>query len=307
MDFFIIVQKTGYLFLLMAAGFLLGRATLLSDDMTRRLSSFLVNLALPALIIVSMQIPRTDALLAAAQLILVISLVVYALSALAAWRIPRLIGCTESEKGVFGFIIIFSNVGFMGYPVVEAVFGSEAVFYTSLYNLPFHLLVFTLGIFLLQEGAGRGRSADIRAVANPGVLAVCIGILLFYYGITLPPVPAAVLGIAGSTTTPLAMIVVGALLSRLRPGTLLSNRRLYVLSTIRLLVLPVATWCMLVPFIRDPLLLGIPVIISAMPAAANTAILAEEFGGNADLASQGVFLSTLFCILTIPLVALLVA
>ncbi|NYT06246.1 MAG: AEC family transporter [Methanomicrobiales archaeon] len=306
MEFFIVAQKIGFLFLLMAAGFVLGRTPILAGGMVRKLSWYLVNLALPALIVVSLQIPKSDELVAAGSLIVAVSLAIYALSAGVAVAVPRLLGCMDGEAGVFRFIVIFSNVGFMGYPVVEAVFGADGLFYASLYNLPFHLLVFTLGIFLLQEGAG-GRSADIRAVANPGVLAVCIGVLLFAFGIALPPAAVTVLDAAGSTTTPLAMLVVGALLSRMRPDLIFGNRRLYALSAVRLLVLPLMTWLLLAPFIADPMLLGIPVIISAMPAAANTAILAEEFGGNADLASQGVFLSTLFCIATIPGVALFVA
>jgi predicted permease len=307
MDSLILFQKIAVLFALMFAGYLVRKGGLLNERSTRLLTTFLVNVALPALIIVSMQIPFSNELLRSGGGMFLLAMVIYGISFVIAWYIPKLIGCPESEQGVFQFVLMFSNVGFMGFPVIETIFGRGALFYTSIYNLPFNLLVFTIGVLLLRQDRGTDLRGSLRLCLNPGLFAVIAGIALFLLSIQIPPAVGAGLDLLAWCTTPLSMIVVGSLLAKLTPSCLFSNWRIYAISSVRLLLLPLITWLVLRPFITDPVMLGIPVIIAAMPAAANTALLAEEYQANAELASQGVFITTLFCSVTIPVMALLVA
>lgn len=111
----------------------------------------------------------------------------------------------------------------------------------------------------------------------------------------------------GDLKTPLSRVVIGGVLAEMALKSVFTNWRVYVVSTMRLLLVPLLTWAILRPFITDPLMLGVPVILAAMPSAANAVLLAEEYRSDAELASQGVFISTLFCIVTIPVIAALVA
>ncbi|MDP3488106.1 MAG: AEC family transporter, partial [Bacillota bacterium] len=110
----------------------------------------------------------------------------------------------------------------------------------------------------------------------------------------------------GSLTTPLSMIIVGALLSSINAREIFSNWRVYAISTARLIIIPVLVWLSLRLLTDNVLLVGVPTIIAAMPAAANTAILAQEYGASPRLASQVVFISTLLSVLTIPLLVYLI-
>ncbi|HOV67811.1 MAG TPA: AEC family transporter, partial [Methanoregulaceae archaeon] len=110
----------------------------------------------------------------------------------------------------------------------------------------------------------------------------------------------------GDLTTPLSMVVIGALLARLDARTIFGNPRVYLFSAVRLLVMPLATFAVLRAVLDDPLVLGVLVMMAAMPGATNAALFAEEYGVNPELASQAVFVTTLFCIVTFPLVATLV-
>ncbi len=192
----------------------------------------------------------------------------------------------------------------MGYPVCQTLFGSESLFYVTLINIPFGFLVFTVGVFLLRPDIVR--DLDLRRIFTPGLIASIIGLLFFFAGITIPPPFSNSLSLLGSVTTPLAMIVIGSLLATLPIGSMFGDIRIWVISLFRLGIIPIVTLMVIRPYISDPLLLGVPVLLAAMPVAANTVLLAEEYGVNAELASKGVFLSTLLSVGTIPIIAFLV-
>jgi len=234
--------------------------------------------------------------------IIVIALLVYAALAVAALVVPRMLRIPRQELGVFRFALLFSNVGFMGYPVVLAVFGQEGLFYAVVYNLPFNLLVFTLGVALLKVSDNTAAyRVTWQLFVSPAVVAVVIGFVLFAFSIALPiPLLLAVRQIGG-VTTPLSMIVVGSLLAAINGSRWLANGRIYFISLLRLVLVPLAVWFSLRLFTSHSLLLGVPTLIAAMPAAANTAILADECNANPAFAAQVVFVSTLLSALTIPL------
>jgi predicted permease len=220
---------------------------------------------------------------------------------------PRLIRAMPSERAIFSFLIVFANTGFMGYPVVNAIWGEQAVFLAAIYNLLFSFLLFTVGVLIITGSGSGWRGISPRVLLSPGIVSVGVGLALFFLSVDLPEVIGGPLEMLGGLTTPLSMIVIGALLAKLDPRTIFGNVRVYLYAGVRLLLLPFATFAALRFVVSDPLLLGVAVIMTAMPGATNAALFAEEYGVNPELASQSVFMTTLFCIATIPLVAVLVA
>lgn len=303
MDLLPIIESILTLFILIATGYLAFRAGLITRTGVTALSALLVNITLPCLIIESMQVPQTPDRIHEITVIFTIELVVYGISFLVAFLVPYLLSGSRFEIGVFRFMLIFSNLGFMGYPVCQTLFGPESLFYVTLINIPFGLLVFTVGVFLLRPDLAR--NPDLRRILSPGLIASLIGLLFFFIGITIPSPVTASISLLGSVTTPLAMIVIGSLLATLPFGSMFVDLRIWVISAFRLVVIPIAILLLLRPYIADQLLLNVPVILTAMPVAANTVLLAEEYGVNAELASKGVFLSTILSVLTIPAVAAL--
>lgn len=303
MNLYSVFEQILVLFMILVAGYIARKLNMFDDSMTKGLSSLLLKLALPALIIDSLQKTYSPELLRQSGVILLISFVVYALSGVAALLLPKVMRIPKSELGVFRFSVLFSNVGFMGYPVVLAVFGQEGLFYAAIYNLPFNLLVFTLGIAVMTLSISEEQQRlNWRMFVSPAVVAVVIGFTLFLFSIQLPsPMQLAVRQIGG-LTTPLSMLIVGALLSSINVEDIFTNWRIYAVSVARLVLIPLAVWGGLRLFTSHLLLVGVPTLIAAMPAAANTALLAQEYNANPGLAAQIVFISTLLSALTIPLV-----
>lgn len=304
MDLLPVIESILTLFILIATGFAAFRAGVITRTGVTGLSSLLVNITLPCLILESMQVPVTSDRIGQMELIFLIELVVYAVSFGAAFLIPWLMKSSRFEAGVFRFMLIFSNLGFMGYPVCETFFGPDSLFYVTLINIPFGLLVFTIGIFLLRPDLAK--EPDFRRICSPGLIASLIGLIFFFTGIIIPSPVSESISILGSVTTPLAMIVIGSLLATLPMSSMFGDVRVWVISLFRLGIIPVITLFLIRPLVSDPLLLGVPVLLAAMPVAANTVLLAEEYGVNSELASKGVFLSTLLSLLTIPLIALMI-
>ena len=304
MGFFTVAYSIAILFILIGAGFLCMKGGILTRAGISGITSFVVNVTLPALILQSMQVPVTDAMLAQLAPFLLVLVAFYAVSFAAAFLVPKISGTSSDlETGVIRFMMIFSNLGFMGFPVSAAVFGPESLFYVSIFNMTFSLLVFSVGVILLRPDMGR--YLDKKLFLNPGIVASGVGLGLFLTGARIPGPFADALDLLGSVTSPLAMIIVGALLATLPAERLFTDRAVWTVASFRLLVIPVALYLVLSPFIDDPLLLGVPVLLAAMPAAANTVMLAEEYHVDSALASRGVFLTTMLCIVTIPLITTL--
>lgn len=308
-NFHVILNQILVLFLLMLVGYAAMKFHIFTKQDSQGFSSFLIKVAMPAMILDSMQKPFDPQLLKDSLQILFFSGIFYSLGFIIAKLFVRIFKPKEKDAGVFQFMLLFSNVGFMGYPVLQAIFGEEALFYAAIYNLPFNLLVFTLGIYLIDGNQhtkdSKERRFDWKLFLSPGIMAVIIGLITFLFSISFPKPIQQAIHLVGGLTTPLSMVIVGGLLAETDIKKVFCNGKIYVLCFIRLILFPFLTWGILQFFTQDLFMLGIPVIISGMPVAANTAIMATEYNGNEELGSQGIFLSTLLSIITIPLMVYL--
>lgn len=316
------VEQTLVLFLLMAAGFAAGKLRLLSAESRKALSRLLVAFILPCLIVASMQRPLSPELRSRAFTALGLSFAVYAAAFPLALAFARLLRVRGAEGGVHAFACVFSNVAFMGFPVMEAFFGKESVFLTSIYNIPFQLLAFSVGASMIAHGlgggprAGRTEAAGAAGAAGaggrmtladfvtPAGVSSFVGFALFLLEIRLPGPLLKAATLLGDTTTPLASLLIGSSLAGSSPRAFLSPR-VWLTSAYRLLLFPLALYAGLRALGFEDLLLGMPVVIAAMPVAANASILAEASGGDAETASRLVFVSTALSLATLPLLAAL--
>jgi predicted permease len=299
MDFINVFTAILILFLIIGLGFFARKRGVFDKTSVHWVSHILVTIAIPALTISSMQVPYTAQNVAIVWKTLFLAFGYYLATFVFGLVVCRFIPATREESGVFRFMLVFPNVGFMGIPVAGAILGPGALFYVILFNLPFNLLVFTMGVWLLSQG--RQEKPGLLLLLTPGFIASLVGLTLFIVEYDIPFPVDTLLDWIGRTTTPLAMLMVGALLATLPLSRLAGDWRVALITFLRLIFLPVLAFLFLAPFVHDPLLLGTVVLLIAMPVAANTVLLSEEYGVDATLASQGVFLSTLLCLLSIPL------
>lgn len=292
--------------LMMALGFLLARQGILKKEFNEGLTAFLLRWSLPALILVSMQKDFTPDRLWDAGTVVLVSLGYYLLSLAVGEVWIRLAKPPVQDRGIHRFVLLFSNVGFMGFPVLEALWGREVLFWGAIFNIPFHFLVFSLGIRLLMvKPKAAGESFVATVLLNPGIVATVAGFLLFLFSWKFPKPLYDTLNVLGGLTTPLSMVLIGSQLARTSVRQTLKSPGLWGLAALRLLVIPLGLLGVLTLFPLSREIVQVGVIIAAMPAAANLVLLASAYSDRPQVAGQGVFITTLGSLVTLPLVILI--
>lgn len=295
------------LFFLMAAGYAAHKMKLLNPAFNKGISRLVMQITLPALIISSMQFPFSGELLNTSLQIMVISLFCYALVIGISYPYVKLVKVDNKKRDVLQFLIIFSNVAFMGFPIVTVLYGELGVFYTALFNIPFNVLLVTLGVAVMsrstEKASGKG---DLRHIfKSPGVIAVVLGFAFFLFSIELPSPLMQSLEMIGHTTTPLSMMIIGSMLAETPFRSIFGEKQLYLVTLVRLILIPLLVYIPLRLLGMEGIMLGIPVVIFAMPAAANTGVFANLYDSDHAFASKAVFITTLCSLITIPLWATL--
>jgi len=297
-----ILQQMIVIFLVMVLGYAAKYWGLMDEQFNKKLSALVMNITMPAMIFASVatceSLPGTKEILT----ILVVACISYAFLILAAWLIPPLLRSPRNQSGVFRFILTFGNVGYVGFPVVSAIFGSEAVLYAAIFNIPFNILLFTVGIDFI---APERQKFSLKKIVTPCLIISVISAAVALLKIPIPAIIGETADLAGRLSTPAALLIVGATLADMPIKSLAGTVRIYIVSVLKLLVLPVILWLCLKNFVSDPLLLGVAVVISGMPTATNGVLMCFEYGGEQDTMAQGFFFITLLSIVTIPIISLL--
>ncbi|MGH4051369.1 MAG: AEC family transporter [Clostridium sp.] len=295
-----LINQVIVLFIIMAVGFYAKKRKFLNSNVDKGLSELLLNITLPFMIITSFNIKFEVEMASNAQKILLYSFLIHIslvfISKALFLKFPK------NKQQVFRFITIFSNVGFMGYPVLESIYGGVGVFYAAIFNIPFNVLVWTVGVMLFT--GEKDFKSMRKALVNPALISVIIGIVLFATSIRLPVPIENSLKIVGSTTTPISMIIVGSMLGEMKFKDAFSNLSVYYAAIVRLFIVPIIIYVVLKLLKIDDLLINICVILEAMPAAVMAAIIAEKYGGDNLLASQCIFITTIVSGISIPIIIL---
>ena len=296
----IVLEKMGMLVLLMLVGFGCAKAGWIDDPFSQKASRLVMNVFLPATILTSAlgggeSMTRGELALAGAAVF-----VMFFLGGGLGWVAARVLPFSGRDRNVAWMSVFFMNNMFIGLPVVQALFGDRAVFCASLTNLPFNLLLYTVGVASLRAGAGRVR---FREVLTPPLVATLAAVGLYLIGLPLPALAVDTLSALGAVTVPMSMVVVGVSLSHVPMREAFLDGRAWVVSLVRLLLCPLAAWWVLGLFLpAGGLTLGVLTVIAACPSAAMVTILSVRFGADDSLASRINFLSTLLCAGTLPVI-----
>lgn len=305
-----VITKMCMLFVIMMTGYIANKLGVLDDNGNKKYSSLVVNITAPALILASASDSNLSGSKSEAVFVLAVATGMYAFLILASLLVRFLFRITKGKEGVYQFMTVFGNNAFMGIPVVEAVFGN--VFYAALFNLPNNILIYSFGGYLLGKHKKEGQTKKTAAfswknVCNPGVISAVTALIMFLAGFKFPTPVTDTLNCVGAITTPLSMIVIGSSLANLSIKDTFANVRVYAFSLYKLVILPVIIWLIGRCFISSFMVLGVLVIISAMPCAAVTVMLCNEYGNDAKLAARYVFVSTVMSVVTIPILAYLMS
>lgn len=296
MNLSIVFAKMAMLVLIMLLGYLCARIGITGPEFNQRVTPLVMNVLLTATILNSvLSVPDfTGREIVDYVLVLTAATV---LQVVMAWFLPRLMRTRSEDVGATRLVTAFGNVGFVGLPVVAAIFGDEMVFFASLCNIPFNLALYSCSAAQLSPDGGRVRWQD---VLNAPVIATLLSVVLLLSRVHVPGVLADTISSVSGVTIPLSMLVIGTSLGGISVRSVLTDWRVYVVSAVRLLVCPLLTWLVLRPFAAGALL-GISVLMAACPSAMLVTALCLQYGRSDAFASKCIFLSTILSAVTIPL------
>lgn len=200
---------------------------------------------------------------------------------------------------------MFSNIGFMGFPVMKSIFGNQAVFLTAIFNMIFNLLVFTFGIVLMNYHSPQKIKMNAQQLLSPGVIASFIALIIYLTDLHVPDVVASTITMVGDITTPIAMMLIGSTLATIPLKEVFNEIRIYPFTILKQIIIPIIAYPVLSFFIQDSLILGVSLIMIAMPVANTAVLFATEYQKDVALAAKSVFMTTLLSIITIPLIVAL--
>lgn len=302
MDAVVIFRQMCMIFLLIAVGFTARKKKIVDGNAGKILSAIVVNICNPALLLNS--VLESDGKISNEKLLLATGICVgmYAGLLLLGWILPRFFSKIKLEQDQYTLMILFGNTGFIGIPVISAVLGTEVLIYVIICNIIFNIIIYTYGMHLVS-GHSENKDAPRRSVINIGTIAGAVCIIIFVLKLHLPEIFVKTIHYIGSATTFLSMMVIGISLAGMPLGKIFREKRLYSYILLRHVLIPIAFGWIFRLVTGDLELAGTFVLLAAMPVANLPLMLCEENGVDSTLLSKGIVLSTLFSLITIPLVA----
>ncbi|MEJ6949628.1 AEC family transporter [Natronospora cellulosivora (SeqCode)] len=301
MDIYVLVNQILVLFLIILLGFILRKRDIFTEDMTVGLSRILIEIIIPALIIDAMlSITLSAEIIRNLILMTIMSFLAYFFVLLFASVISIKVKTSKAKKDIFKFLLIFGNVGYMGIPVISSVFSPEAVVYIIINNIIFNVYIWTYGVQLLTRDHNKESKIEWKKLINNGTIALIIGFFLLITQINIGPLRGSI-EIVADMTFPLSMLIIGSSLSNVKIINVIKDKYIYYVIFLKLIFIPLLALFVLKNTALPTILVDTLVILLAMPSGANTVIFAEKYKSDYKFASEGVFITTLLSLFTIPL------
>lgn len=219
--------------------------------------------------------------------------------------VNKLLRVPKNQSGIYIFMTVFSNIGFIGYPIMKAIFGNDSVFHTSLFGMIFNIMVFTLGVYLIGIGQEKHHSLDFKNLLTPGVICSFLALILYLFHVRAPEIVTNFTSMIGNMTTPLAMIIIGITLGSMNLKDVFNERRVYIYTIIKQLLLPILAYPIISFFIHDAYLKSLTLVMIAMPVGSSVVLFTNQYGGDSALGAKTIFMTTLISVFAIPLIVYL--
>ena len=306
LDFVAFLNTIGTLFLLIVAGFVAYKTSVIDDVSTKKLSTVIVKIGQPFLIISSLLTQEFSAdKLKTGLFVMLLSVGLHVFMAAAAWLFSfriRDIGM----RGITEFALIFTNCGFVGFPILQSLYGDKGLFCGAFYLIGFHLFTWSWGLFVLTRGRDDVKLTVKNILVNFGTVPIAIGIVLFLLPFRMPPAVTEFTKYLGGLCTPVSLLITGALIATRRPREIFGKPIVYLVSFLKLILIPVVVAFILRLIGLDSFYVIFGTVMAAMPSAALVTMFSEMYSLDSAYASQLVGITTLLCTGSLPLVVLFV-
>lgn len=301
MEISAIMDSVLSLFIMILVGVYGSKRNIITQKINKGLTDILIQIALPFMIVTSF-IFTYDANIKSNVLYtfyysFIAYIIVTVISSLLLFPVKN------DKKTILHFANVFTNTGYVGFPILNSLYGAEGVIYGSIFNMFFVIFVWTYGLMLFK---GNLRKEELnkeikKMLLNPSIIAVFIGIMIMIFDIQLPNFLSSSIKGIGSITGPLSMIIIGVILSNVKIGNHLKDWTMYYGIITKLVIIPVIIYLISILLVDTSKAVNTVIIMTAMPASAMTSIFAESFNKEKEYAAILVSITTLLSLITVPI------
>lgn len=291
------------IFLLLALGYILTKKGYFSKQTRTQLTNIVLMIVLPCSIIMSFQMKLTTQIISSTFIVFIISLLIQLFYGI----LNRILykKSSDEKKICLQYGTMVSNAGFMGMPISQGVFGNVGLLYASIFLIPQRIFMWSSGLSLFTSV--NKKDLIKKVMTHPCIIAIYFGIIMMILtslNIELPTFLISTLSSIGNCNTALSMMVIGGILADVDDEHIL-DKDICLYSLYRLILIPICILIVLRITHIDTLSANVCVLLSAMPAASTTAMLAQKYDKNAAFASKMIFVSTIFSLITLPIITLI--
>ena len=295
-----IVNKVAVMLVMIAVGYIITKKGILSERGASEITTILLKIVIPCVIVSAFL--NADKSLKATEMLMAVA--ISALSMFISIAITYALFRKEPDerKKVLRFCIVFSNAGFMGIPLIQAIVGETGVIYGSFFVVVFNVISWTYGYQMMSGG----QKISLKVIfLNPGIVGIAIGLPIFFFNLQMPAIITEPIGFFSNLNTPLAMLVVGTYIAKVDLKSLVSDIGVYKVGIFRLIISPMIFLGALILIKPAQDMMLSCMIQASAPVAANAVLFAVQFKRDSALASKSVAVTTILSIITIPIFVIL--
>lgn len=296
-----IVDSVFSLFIMILVGVYGSKKKIITSEMNKGLTDILIQIALPFMIVSSFIFTYDNNIKSNVIKTFYYSLIAYIIMTAASYLL--LLPIKNDKKTILHFANVFTNTGYVGFPILNSIYGAEGVIYGSIFNMFFVIFVWTYGLILFKGNFEKKKlNTEIKkALLNPSIIAVFIGIIIMIFDIKLPSAISSSMKGIGNITGPLSMIIIGVILSNVKIRKHLKDWTIYYGITTKLVIIPIIIYFISLLVGDTSKAINTVIIMTAMPASAMTSIFAESFDKEKEFAAVLVSVTTLLSLITVPI------
>ncbi len=298
------VRQVAEFFLLIMVGYFAVKTKVLKPEARQHFSGLLVSIVVPCMIVNSYIAEFDPQVFHGIVMAFIHSFVLIMLGLVIALLAGRRMGV--ENRAIFEFAMMFSNAGYMGFPLIQALYGSEGLLYASSYNTVFNILIWTFG-YARVSGQLEAKQVVKTIIKSPAIIAVVLGLFIYLLQIPVPELIQQPVSQLGALNTPISMLITGIILAGSNLGKVIRDRTVEAVIGIRLLLIPAL--CLLIYgflHIDFGMATDVVLLLEACPCAAISSVFAVQFHYDEERVAGAVILSTILSIVTLPLTAYII-
>lgn len=295
-----VISKLTEMVIMIIIGYICAKVNLTGPEFNQHTSKVLTNVLLPATILKAMS--GLGGEITNKELVYVIFLffLMMGLAGAVGILISRVLSIDQSDRGILIGLVMYMNISFVGFPLVETYYGAQGMLFACLSCVPMNLLMFSVGVAGIS---GNSRDAvNLKKILNVPMISTLLGIVIMVLKLQIPSLLYGTINSVANATVPISMIILGSSLAAIPAAEALGDVKIYIIAAARLLMCPILTNLLLRLFVDNQILIGAVTILASTPVAVLMTPLCVQYGKSDALSSKSIFISTVLSVFTMPAV-----